>query len=143
MKFFKKVRWKFAVKKIIPMAAILLIAAALTAFGIYLLGDSSKTRISARDHESIGITVPTPVLGVVFIIGGIIGAGVTIHFGHKELTGNSEYLSLIKSVKKIGNVNEIGNILESLPKSKLTKNCELRINDELLYFVTSDCHPIE
>lgn len=133
MKFFKKIRQYYKAKKILPLAGFLMLAAGIVVFGVFLLRDKSITRISLRGIEDIGIPLPTPVLGVIFIIGGIIMVVIFIKNAHNDWD-EREYNSLLKAVKKLGDMDSIGNKLAAIPKSKYTSHCEMRINDNFLFF---------
>ena len=133
MKFFKKIRRYYKMKKIMPIVGILLLAACFVVGGASLLSENSTSRISLRGNENVGISLPTPVLGVIIIIVGIVLAVIVIKNAYNE-RDEKEYSSLLKAVEKLGDIDYIGNILAAIPKSKYTSRCEMRINDKFLFF---------
>ncbi|MBO5078034.1 MAG: hypothetical protein J5584_10635 [Clostridia bacterium] len=136
MKFFRKIKLMFRKKELLTIAGIVLITICIIAAGVFMLSDDSFTRLSLKGIEILGITIPTPLLGGIIIIAALIGSGIIIKNVIADHNG-VEYASLIRAVKKLGDTDSIGNVLASLPKSKNTKRCEMRINDEYLFYKDS------
>lgn len=134
MKFFNSVKTKIAVKNSL-WSIVLLALAALIICNAFSMGFTSDTDwVIGIRGSSGGIPIPNWILSVFSIVISVImflGSAVLINNAVKS----SEYKALLETVGAIGDVNVIGDILASLPKSSFNKGGELRYNPQLLFYM--------
>ncbi len=134
MNFFNSIKMKMALKN--SLWSILMLAmAVLIMCNAFSTGFSSDTdwAIGVRGSSG-GIPIPNWVLSVLSIIVSVLMAFGSVMF-FKNAVNSSEYKALLETVGAIGDVNVIGDILASLPKSSFNKGGELRYNPQLLFYM--------
>lgn len=82
--------------------------------------------------EAAAITIV--LLGIAVLIVGLIVAGSIIYNGVQRIRSLNEFADIMNQVKMIGDVDEIGRTLESLPQNGKVINGDLRMNEDILYF---------
>lgn len=132
MTFFNSVKRKINMRNIFS-AIIYLIIVCVVIWEVFCIGFSNdinwKFMIGA-----IGVPVPDWFVCGICIVVGTVCLFKCLKF-IKLIIRNSEFNSLMVSVKKIGNADDIGDLLLSLPKNPYTKGGELKYNNQVLFYI--------
>ena len=118
MDFFKKIGFRIRLKFILT----LIFSTIFTGFMTYLY-IAYRIDGNQKDATHCGIIV---IAGIIAIVCTII-----------TLVGNKEYKDLINSAKRVGELDEVGKMLEEMPRSFYTKeSVDLRVNERIIFVDT-------
>ena len=111
------------------------VLAALFAFIAFQIGFAVDEYIEfgLRGSKS-GIPIPKVIVSSVFLIVCcimLVSAGQSVWSIIKSI----DYNKLMTKVIEIGNVEEIGEMLDSMEKSKYIKSADLRFNNEIVFYM--------
>jgi len=134
MNFFNKFKKKLAVSTLLNIL-LFVVLAALFAFVAFQIGFAVDEYIEfgLRGSKS-GIPIPKVIVSSVFLIVCclmLVSAGQ----GVWSIIKSIDYNKLMTKVIEIGNVEEIGEMLDSMEKSKYIKSADLRFNNEIVFYM--------
>ena len=134
MNFFNKVKKKLVVSTLLNIL-LFVVLAALFAFIAFQIGFAVDEYIEfgLRGSKS-GIPIPKVIVSSVFLIVCcimLVSAGQSVWSIIKSI----DYNKLMTKVIEIGNVEEIGEMLDSMEKSKYIKSADLRFNNEIVFYM--------
>ena len=143
MEFFNGIKWKLKLNNVLWM---LISLAVITLFGLGIISNGFSSEVGWRigiKGSDTGIPVPNWLISVGFIIIALIFVYLFLT-SLKSFIKNTEFTKFIKSIERIGDVEQIGNMLSALPKSPYVKGGDLRYNNQLLFYMKgSDCKIIK
>ena len=134
MNFFNKVKKKLVVSTLLNIL-LFVVLAALFAFIAFQIGFAVDEYIEfgLRGSKS-GIPIPKVIVSSVFLIVCcimLVSAGQSVWSIIKSI----DYNKLMTKVIEIGNVEEIGEMLDSMEKSKYIKSADIRFNNEIVFYM--------
>ena len=132
MTFFNSVKIKIKMRNIFS-AIIYLIIVCVGIWEVFCIGFSNDLN---WEFMIGAIEVPVPdwfVCGICIVVGTVCLFKCLKFI--KLIIRNSEFNSLMVSVNKIGNADDIGDLLLSLPKNPYTKGGELKYNNQVLFYI--------
>ena len=134
MNFFNKVKKKLVVSTLLNIL-LFVVLAVLFAFIAFQIGFAVDEYIEfgLRGSKS-GIPIPKVIVSSVFLIVCcimLVSAGQSVWSIIKSI----DYNKLMTKVIEIGNVEEIGEMLDSMEKSKYIKSADLRFNNEIVFYM--------
>lgn len=134
MEFIKKIEKKLKRKYALYAISMIILSVLLFA-GAIAGGFSSEknTKIVLRGTDA-GVAVSDGFLSVFLIIGSIgflVGAFCCLKAG----INNKNFKLFVKKLEEIGDINVISEALSKTEKSKYAKNCELRYNSYVIFFM--------
>ncbi|MCR5783142.1 MAG: hypothetical protein K6G90_10470 [Clostridia bacterium] len=134
MPFFEKIRKKLRRRNVIRMiVSILMMSWFGAGIAICVFYNDIDFKIFSFGTD-FGIPVPNWLMSLGFVF--MIAIFAFIFVGSlKSAFKNTEYLALLESAHKLGNIEYVDEILSDLPKNPLTKGGDLRFNDRLLFYL--------
>ena len=116
MDFFKNLAFKIRRYNIIALIISIILTAIMTFLFILCCSDVS----AKKEAIGLGIMVAISIISIVCNI--------------KNLAGDDEYKTLIKEAQRVGDLDEVGNMLDNMPRNFYSKSTvDLRFNEKIIF----------